>query len=158
MWDVHCKHATKSRRILCAAFGSAAALAAVLSASWQQQNVFKQGWLASPESVAVSSALDLAVVLESKPEVVLQSKPAAPLDISELALPAWDPNFRVRIFFFLFLWKVTPDTTVISKIGFVEFFKVFNFCKSLNQMAAYCAACLPCEMWQELVGFTSVCR
>lgn len=88
------------------------------------------------------------------------SKPAAPLGIPELALPAWDPNFQVRIllFFFLFLWKVTPDMTVISKIGFVEFFKVFNFCKSLNHMAARCAACLPCEIWQELVGFTDVCR
>lgn len=39
---------------------------------------------------------------------------------------AWDVNFGF-IFFFIMLWMLIPDKTVISKIGFVDFSKVFNF-------------------------------
>lgn len=48
-------------RTLCVAFG----FAAVLAASWKQQNVFKREQLVPPDFVAVSSTLDLAAVLES---------------------------------------------------------------------------------------------
>lgn len=78
----------------------------------------------------VSSTLDFIVALELKPEV---KAPAAVQRrwhhrrFLEFGKKAWGRESWFFPFFFFTLWMLIPDKTVISKIGFVDFSKVFNF-------------------------------
>lgn len=70
------------------------------------------------------------MALELKPEV---KAPAAVQRrwhhrrFLEFGKKAWGRESWFFPFFFFTLWMLIPDKTVISKIGFVDFSKVFNF-------------------------------